>query len=615
MSAPRGCARSPRAAALARDTRGAIALLGLFMAVFLTAFAYYLIGIGEAVLYRERMQDAADVAAFSAAVLHARGMNLIALVNMTMAALLAVLVALKLLETVISIALVIITVSSFFAPGLASAIPPLVQLRSQVQSAHEELRPPIHGMLETLHAAGVALRDVVPAASVVRGAQIAAAQPGSPLETALVVPPRLTLPTEDGTFAELCAHAGGYVGDTARLALGVMPPKIADDIAAVIGDLASSRADWFCGAEDAAPPSTERTHTLRYPYLPSRQQCERMTPDADDYDAYQHEAVCAQAERDEQVSEPDKHRGHCEHGCDRELYEQRAALARRDCAPREGADALYDFHWQQRRFRRSYAFSRGAWHVTSSERVEEDSASYRVRREDRRPCGHERAEIDGAWNLEPHDRDGRRQPLCSNAGEPAHASAREGQTRTLEHIEVTHIFGCAEDVKRSYDLGEEHRNDRVRGDDDADKTPQVLSADVELGEEPFQVRAIALGGSLPTLSARVIEVARWRKPSGAEQDWIATAAAQLGRVAVAQAEYFYAVEHPADPERSSFLWNMRWQARLRRFRLPDASASEGEDALSVFAALLAACDGVFNATSDVASPCAQLEAELTRIVH
>ena len=79
------------------------------------------------------------------------------------------------------------------------------------------------------------------------------------------------------------------------------------------------------------------------------------------------------------------------------------------------------------------------------------------------------------------------------------------------------------------EFGEEHRNDRVTGGDDADKTPQVLSSDVELGEEPFQVRAIALGGSLPTLSARVIEVARWRKPSGKEQEWPATAAAQLGR--------------------------------------------------------------------------------------
>jgi hypothetical protein len=602
-------------AALARDTRGAIALLAVFMAVFLTAAVYYLLGIGETVLYRERMQDAVDAAALSSAVLHARGMNLIALINMTMAALLAVLVALKLLETVISIALVIITLWSFFGPGPAAAIPPLVQLRSQVQTAHEELRPPIHGMLQTLHAAGGALRDVVPLASVARGVEIAGAHPGFPIELASVVPPRTMLPTEDGSFAELCGRAGGYVGDTAKLALGVMPDAIAGEVAAVIEDLARSRADWFCGAEGAAAPASERKHTLRHPRLPSRQRCQAYTPDAPGYDAQLHAELCDRAELDEQASKPERHSGDCGRDCDREIYELRAELARRDCAPRDGRDALQNFHWQQRRFRRTYTFSRGSWRVTSDERAEEAAARYRARTQDRRPCGERHADVDDAWNLDVRDDEGRALPLCTNARPPEQASARDGQTRTLEHIEVAHLFGCSEDVKRNYQLEEEHSDDSVSGDDDGNKTPQVLAADVELGEEPFQLRAIALGVPPPSAPTRVIEVARWQAPSDSDAA-LASPAVQLGRVALAQAEYFYAVQGPEQAERSSFLWNMRWQARLRRFRVEDSASGGGSPGRGdVLAALMESCDGALRAVPADASPCATLAATIDRLVH
>src|SRR5207244_1431493 len=100
-----------------------------FMAVFLTAALYYIVGIGDAIWQRERMQDAADAAAFSAAVLHARGMNLLVLINMVMAALLAVLVTLKLVETLVIVAMVAIAFASFLNPTLASSIPLLENLR------------------------------------------------------------------------------------------------------------------------------------------------------------------------------------------------------------------------------------------------------------------------------------------------------------------------------------------------------------------------------------------------------------------------------------------------------------------------------------------------------
>src|SRR5687767_4564724 len=73
---------------LAGDKSGAIALGGVFMSVLLAAGVFYIIGTGNAIIYRERLQDAADAAAYTSAGVHARGMNLIVMINLIMAALL-----------------------------------------------------------------------------------------------------------------------------------------------------------------------------------------------------------------------------------------------------------------------------------------------------------------------------------------------------------------------------------------------------------------------------------------------------------------------------------------------------------------------------------------------
>ena len=61
-----------KTASLARNNRGAIMLIAVFFAIFAVGLLYYLIGISSSVLYREKIQDAADSAALSAAVMHAR---------------------------------------------------------------------------------------------------------------------------------------------------------------------------------------------------------------------------------------------------------------------------------------------------------------------------------------------------------------------------------------------------------------------------------------------------------------------------------------------------------------------------------------------------------------
>ncbi len=74
---------------LGADSGGAVMVVGLLFACFLASALWYVIGVGDAVLFRDRMQEAADAVAFSAAVVHARGMNFIVVCNLLMFALTA----------------------------------------------------------------------------------------------------------------------------------------------------------------------------------------------------------------------------------------------------------------------------------------------------------------------------------------------------------------------------------------------------------------------------------------------------------------------------------------------------------------------------------------------
>lgn len=87
--------RTPALATMKNDTRGAVLMIAVFMSAFLVGALWYVIGIGDAAIYRQYMQDGADAVAFGSAVYHARGMNIIALINLVMAAVLMVLVAFK----------------------------------------------------------------------------------------------------------------------------------------------------------------------------------------------------------------------------------------------------------------------------------------------------------------------------------------------------------------------------------------------------------------------------------------------------------------------------------------------------------------------------------------
>lgn len=80
------------------DERGAIMIMGLFMATMIIGAMWYMKGIGDAIVFRDRMQEGADHVVFSSAAVHARGMNLISVTNLVMYILTVIHVVLSVLE-------------------------------------------------------------------------------------------------------------------------------------------------------------------------------------------------------------------------------------------------------------------------------------------------------------------------------------------------------------------------------------------------------------------------------------------------------------------------------------------------------------------------------------
>lgn len=95
--------RAPRPD-LVSDDRGAIMVVGVMFTFLWIGLAWFIFGIGNAIAYRENLQNAADAGAFAAAVYDARGMNIIAMINIVMGVALAILVAAKVIQAIIFVA-------------------------------------------------------------------------------------------------------------------------------------------------------------------------------------------------------------------------------------------------------------------------------------------------------------------------------------------------------------------------------------------------------------------------------------------------------------------------------------------------------------------------------
>lgn len=271
-----------------RDDRGAMVVSGLFMATFMIGVIWYLIGIGDAIFWKERMQDGADAVAFAPAVVHARGMNILALVNVSMASILSVLVSVKVVQSLLlaaNAAACALNHKHYVNPDcpyLGSKEAPYARFVQRYDSAVARTNG-------ALHATSADVAELLPLLASRRGADAIRAyspQIQGGFTASISLTPgalerrfsgeladgagrgealRLGLPVEDDDYANLCHHSGSVrsivfspidrrFDDAGRMIGTSLGYK-----SGYLGDMLGGSPDAFCGGESsepALPPTT-----------------------------------------------------------------------------------------------------------------------------------------------------------------------------------------------------------------------------------------------------------------------------------------------------------------------------------------------------------------------
>ena len=93
---------------LAADNQGAIMVIGIFMACAMIGLMWEFIGLGDAMIWRDRSQEASDAVAFSSAAVQGRAMNFIAFLNIIMLLMTVLYVAAAFIYNILDVVLVLV---------------------------------------------------------------------------------------------------------------------------------------------------------------------------------------------------------------------------------------------------------------------------------------------------------------------------------------------------------------------------------------------------------------------------------------------------------------------------------------------------------------------------
>ena len=155
---------------LNRDTRGAILIVGIVFGVLLVGALWHIAGLGDAMAWRERAQDAADAGAFENAVWNARGMNVIVAINIVMSLVLCILVIWRTILILVTVALVVAAILCVVTLGTGCGFATAVarvegfMLRNDDKVATNVVR-----ILAAMNASQVAVASVTPIVGAARG--------------------------------------------------------------------------------------------------------------------------------------------------------------------------------------------------------------------------------------------------------------------------------------------------------------------------------------------------------------------------------------------------------------------------------------------------------------
>lgn len=241
---------------LVTDDRGAVMVMGIFMCSCLVGALWYLAGIGDAILYRERLQEAADAAAFGDAALRARGMHLLVLVNLIMALILGVRVALRTAKLITVIAAAVFAALGIVAPALFAASGAATAAASALQTAGSAVDPAIDVALTTLTTTEEVLARTIPVAA--HAAVVRSVESGyAPVVTSaalIEIGDATTLPVEADDPKILCGNAGKAlpkIGEWILGKVGIPGGEALSWVGDGMAEIAAADPEGFCGLESS----------------------------------------------------------------------------------------------------------------------------------------------------------------------------------------------------------------------------------------------------------------------------------------------------------------------------------------------------------------------------
>ncbi len=583
---------------LRKNQEGAIIVMGLVMAIFLIGLLYYGMGIGNSIMYRESMQDGADASAFSAAVMHARGMNMIVMFNMVMAALLAILVALKLISAVCIVLIGLLAVAAFWGCLPCATVTPEVNaIRTEVDALYDDLKDPILTLLEVLHCGEIGLRYGIPLVAQARTIGEVSQAYNPPVKLGVIWPIYAQLPVEDDEFKKLCDKAGEYAGELASIPFQAL--GIGFLIKEPIKALAETFPNYFCGANSGTGDPSSYTYDKQIPQprlnTPSYDKCYGDDPNKDNT-----EQACQEARQEIENSYPVGERAECQN----ELCEERVKNARTECDPSNGKN-LSTYMWYERDVTRYYTKDKSnrVYELEEkrkygpSETVGNDTAGSQDEvtmpegNSKRPPCGYTlaastyRSDLKSSWtdwNKNIHE------PLCHEVFEkPDPWQMAPGEEIAVKYKEIQHAAACVEETKVTVSIDEtlgkktpmqdsitvdgagsssDSGSDNITcfSDDDYARSPQRVPEGTLMGEEDFQLRSIVIGENVKDDTRKMLKIAAWGKKANDFSSSLISLLQKTSIFGLAQAEFYY----NGDTDAGEWMWHMKWRARLRRFRLP-----------------------------------------------
>lgn len=236
-----------KSSSLFGDTGGAMMLMSLFMALLLVGAVYYILGVGDAVIYRRIMQDGADAGAHAASVMGAKGMNLHALLNVVMAVTTGILLVIRSVEVLLEIIIGVVSgllgtvVLSAKAAALLALLTPVESTIERVGDAVENFVRVAHDALEVAHQA---VQHGYPLLAEARAVDAMAFQAAfdPPVAGGFVIPllgPRLPeggrgLPVEEDEIGTLCDRVAQGLSRRLNNVSSKVPPWLLSFLGGVV---------------------------------------------------------------------------------------------------------------------------------------------------------------------------------------------------------------------------------------------------------------------------------------------------------------------------------------------------------------------------------------------